>query len=87
MPLDLEVGTRDAESGFGEPRIVPYHPLAIDPSSPCLHYGVQCFEGMKAYKVSQTCACVSRREHVLCFMLLALNMCASVASLYKHWCT
>jgi len=38
-------------AGFGEPRIVPYHALAIDPSSPCLHYGVQCFEGMKAYKV------------------------------------
>lgn len=43
----------DAETGFGEPRIVPYHPLAIDPASPCLHYGVQCFEGMKAYKDEQ----------------------------------
>jgi len=40
----------DADAGFGEPRIVPYHALAIDPASPCLHYGVQCFEGMKAYK-------------------------------------
>jgi branched-chain amino acid aminotransferase len=40
----------DIKTGFGAPRIVPYHALAIDPSSPCLHYGVQCFEGMKAYK-------------------------------------
>ncbi len=36
--------------GFGEPRIVPFHKLEIEPASPCLHYGVQCFEGMKAYK-------------------------------------
>ena len=40
----------DVASGFGEPRIVPYHALELDPASPCLHYGVQCFEGMKAYK-------------------------------------
>ena len=24
--------------------------MAIDPSSVCLHYGIECFEGMKAYK-------------------------------------
>ena len=40
----------DIQSGFGEPRVVQYHPLPIDPASPCLHYGVQCFEGMKAYR-------------------------------------
>jgi len=45
--LEIE-WTRDA--GFGTPRIVPHHMLELDPSVPALHYGVQCFEGMKAYK-------------------------------------
>jgi len=37
-------------SGFTAPRIVPVHPLSILPTAPALHYGVQCFEGMKAYR-------------------------------------
>ena len=36
--------------GWNTPKIRPYAKLAIDPSSVCLHYGIQCFEGMKAYK-------------------------------------
>jgi len=40
------------ESGFSAPRIVPYHNLSLDPAVPALHYAVQCFEGMKAYKDS-----------------------------------
>jgi branched-chain amino acid aminotransferase len=38
--------------GWKPPQILPYAKLAIDPSSVCLHYGIQCFEGMKAYKDS-----------------------------------
>lgn len=41
------------QQGFSTPRIVPYHKLQLDPSVPALHYGVQCFEGMKAYKDAQ----------------------------------
>lgn len=37
------------EEGWGKPRIVPHGPLAIDPAASSLHYGLQCFEGMKAY--------------------------------------
>lgn len=37
------------EGGWGVPRIVPYHDLAISPASSSLHYAIQCFEGMKAY--------------------------------------
>lgn len=47
----FEVEWNNAE-GFAPPRIVPFHKLELDPASPCLHYGVQCFEGMKAYKDS-----------------------------------
>jgi len=41
------------DKGFGPPRIVPHHKLEIDPAAPALHYSVQAFEGMKAYKDSQ----------------------------------
>jgi branched-chain amino acid aminotransferase len=35
---------------WGDPRIIPYQNLSISPAASCLHYGLQCFEGMKAYK-------------------------------------
>eukprot|EP00461_Guttulinopsis_vulgaris_P001782 UN01782 len=37
------------EEGWGAPKIVPHGPLSIDPAASSLHYGLQCFEGMKAY--------------------------------------
>ena len=42
----------DYEEGKGwyDPRIVPYHPLSLDPSSMVFHYGQTMFEGLKAYK-------------------------------------
>lgn len=39
----------NVKTGFGAPRITPYHNLSIDPASSSLHYALQCFEGMKAY--------------------------------------
>ena len=33
-----------------DPRIIPYQPIQMDPSSSVLHYGQAVFEGMKAYK-------------------------------------
>ncbi|KJE95375.1 branched-chain-amino-acid aminotransferase [Capsaspora owczarzaki ATCC 30864] len=38
------------QSGWAAPIISPYHRLSIDPASNVLHYGIECFEGMKAYK-------------------------------------
>ncbi len=32
------------------PKIVPYHPITLDPSAKIFHYGQSVFEGMKAYK-------------------------------------
>ena len=42
----------DYEKGKGwiDPRIIPYQPLMMDPSSMVFHYGQEMFEGMKAYK-------------------------------------
>lgn len=36
--------------GWVDPRIVPYQPLALDPSCMVFHYGQEMFEGLKAYK-------------------------------------
>lgn len=38
------------EGSWGRPRIVPYQDLKISPAASSLHYGLACFEGMKAYK-------------------------------------
>ena len=40
----------DRTNKWSAPRIVPYQDLKISPVASCLHYGLQCFEGMKAYK-------------------------------------
>ena len=37
------------DQGWDAPRILPYQPLQLDPASSSLHYGLECFEGMKAY--------------------------------------
>lgn len=39
-----------AESGWGTPKINPYHNLSLDPSAVVFHYAFELFEGLKAYK-------------------------------------
>ncbi|GGH23801.1 branched-chain amino acid aminotransferase [Paenibacillus segetis] len=41
------------ENGWHDARIVPYGPIALDPSAMVLHYGQEVFEGMKAYRTPQ----------------------------------
>ncbi|MBR5236766.1 MAG: branched-chain amino acid aminotransferase [Clostridia bacterium] len=38
------------DKGWHDPQIIPYGPLALDPSCATLHYGQAVFEGLKAYK-------------------------------------
>jgi branched-chain amino acid aminotransferase len=38
------------DKGWHDPRIVPYGPLPMDPSTMVFHYGQAIFEGLKAYK-------------------------------------
>eukprot|EP01112_Ceratiomyxa_fruticulosa_P014988 TRINITY_DN4356_c0_g1_i1.p1 TRINITY_DN4356_c0_g1~~TRINITY_DN4356_c0_g1_i1.p1 ORF type:complete len:402 (-),score=83.84 TRINITY_DN4356_c0_g1_i1:456-1661(-) len=40
----------NATNGWGTPRIVGFHDLVLPPAASSLHYAIQCFEGMKAYK-------------------------------------
>ncbi|KAJ3509075.1 hypothetical protein NMY22_g16417 [Coprinellus aureogranulatus] len=40
----------DVVSGWGVPKIQPYGPLQLEPSSTVLHYAQTVFEGMKAYR-------------------------------------
>eukprot|EP00123_Amoebidium_parasiticum_P013509 comp21998_c0_seq1/m.31824 comp21998_c0_seq1/g.31824 ORF comp21998_c0_seq1/g.31824 comp21998_c0_seq1/m.31824 type:complete len:415 (-) comp21998_c0_seq1:425-1669(-) len=42
-----------AEDGWGAPRIKPYENLSLSPAATVLHYAMECFEGMKAYKDKQ----------------------------------
>lgn len=38
------------EKGWHDPRVVPYAPLALDPSTQVLHYGQAVFDGLKAFR-------------------------------------
>ena len=38
------------DHGWHAPQIKPYGDMQIDPAASVLHYGLECFEGMKAYK-------------------------------------
>ena len=41
----------DFENGkWKEPKIIPYQPIKMDPSTSVFHYGQAIFEGLKAYK-------------------------------------
>ena len=52
----------DAESGWGELKLVPYGPLSLDPASMVLHYGQEIFEGLKAYRQPDNSIALFRPE-------------------------
>ncbi|KAG5180349.1 branched chain amino acid aminotransferase [Tribonema minus] len=39
----------DDETGWHPPEIVPFHDLELSPAASVLHYGLEAFEGLKAY--------------------------------------
>lgn len=39
-----------AQAGWGEPRILPFANLSLHPASSALHYGLEVFEGLKAFR-------------------------------------
>ncbi len=55
--MDYETG-----KGWHNPRIVPYGPLALDPSTMIFHYGQGIFEGLKAYKTDDNRILLFRPE-------------------------
>jgi branched-chain amino acid aminotransferase len=40
----------NGQKGWSKPEICPLKPIPVHPFNSSLHYAVQCFEGMKAYK-------------------------------------
>ena len=42
-----------SEGSWNSPKILPYGPISLDPSTSSFHYGQSIFEGMKAYKDSK----------------------------------
>lgn len=40
----------DSGTGWHNPRITRYRPLLVDPAAAVLHYGLEIFEGLKAYR-------------------------------------
>lgn len=49
-------------AGWSAPRIQPYQPLVLDPSSTIFHYAPSLFEGMKAYKGIDGCTRLFRPD-------------------------
>ncbi|MFW6080903.1 MAG: branched-chain amino acid aminotransferase, partial [Desulfosalsimonas sp.] len=43
----------DPDNGWHNPRIEPYGPFPMDPSTMVLHYGQSIFEGLKAFKTPE----------------------------------
>lgn len=43
----------DPDRGWHRPRIEPYAPITMDPSTMVLHYGQGVFEGLKAYRTGE----------------------------------
>ena len=48
--------------GWGGGELLPYAPLPIDPAATVLQYAQQAFEGLKAYRVTQTTPTLFRPE-------------------------
>lgn len=42
----------NSAEGWKAPNIGPYRDISMDPATCVLHYGFECFEGLKAYRVS-----------------------------------
>lgn len=39
-----------SSTGWGKPKIVPFQNFSIHPFNSTLHYGLECFEGLKSYR-------------------------------------
>ncbi|MGM0875368.1 MAG: branched-chain amino acid aminotransferase [Bacillota bacterium] len=51
-----------ATKGWYDPRIVPYEPISLSPSSMVFHYGQTVFEGLKAYRTKEDKVLLFRPE-------------------------
>ena len=64
------------KDGWGEPHLMPYGPISLDPATAVFHYGQEIFEGMKAYRSKKGEVLVFRpEENMKRFNKSALRMC------------
>lgn len=52
----------NAQTGWQNPEIRPYQNLQLDPTASVLHYGLECFEGLKAFRDSDNVVRLFRPE-------------------------
>lgn len=87
------------DSGWHNPRIVPYGPFEMDPATMILHYGQGVFEGLKAYRIAtgdiqlfrplENFKRLNRSNRALCIPeideALAVDAMKQLLVLDKHW--
>lgn len=87
------------EKGWHNPRIEPYSPIVMDPSTMVLHYGQAIFEGLKAYRIDSGAVQLFRPKdnlkrfnqsaHALCIPEIdeefALDALKQLIALEKDW--
>ena len=85
--------------GWHNPRIEPYHPFQMDPSTMVLHYGQGVFEGLKAYRTDSDAIQLfrpkdnfkrlNRSSHLLCIPAVdeafALTALKQLLTIEKEW--
>ena len=66
----------EPQKGWHNPRIEPYAPIAMDPSTIVLHYGQAIFEGLKAFRTASGQVCLFRaRDNFIRFNKSARSLC------------
>lgn len=87
------------QQGWHNPRIEPYGPIAMDPSTMVLHYGQAIFEGLKAYRTKagniqlfrpqDNLRRLNKSGHMLCMPELdeefVLNALIQLVKIEKDW--
>ncbi len=87
------------QDGWHNPRIEPYGPLVMDPSTMVLHYGQAIFEGLKAYRTESggiqlfrpqdNLARLNKSGHMLCMpeldVAFILEALMKLLSIEKGW--
>ena len=87
------------QDGWHNPRIEPYGPLVMDPSTMVLHYGQAIFEGLKAYRTKSggiqlfrpqdNLARLNKSGHMLCMpeldVAFILEALMKLLSIEKGW--
>lgn len=76
----LEIDHKDGK--WQNPLISPYHNLSIDPRNSSLHYAIQLFEGMKAFKNGENILLFRPEMNMQRLNVSAQRVCLPVSIIY-----